>query len=212
MEKIRKIKMKKYYLILFALIGVLFIIEAIFYFNSFNNNIMHYNYFVPDWINGGHITYFTGVWIFAIGILILLPIGSLMLKKKNIRSISMAALNLLVNMLICIVIIMVIELFDSNWTFISFGRFQKYSNSEMGITICTQEFYPDFMSPTDYMGYGIIYVETDPNQLIKVEEYDLYYENQYDIKWGEESLRLTVSDSEQQNKQEIIIRYKELIE
>lgn len=212
MEKNCKAKIKKYYLILYCLVGVILIVESVFYSYSYYNKIMHYNYFVPNWITGEHVTYFAGVWVFAIGILILIPIGSVVFKKKSIRSFSLSAINLLINVLISIAIIITIEFFDSNWTFNSFGKLQKYSNSKVGITICTQEVYPDFASASDYMGYGCVYVETGFNQLKKVKEYALFLENKYDIRWEKESLDLIVSDSDNQNKQEITIRYKDLMD
>ncbi len=193
-------------------VGVLLVVESIFCFFSIKSETRHYNYFALNWLTGEHLTYFIGVWIFAIVILILIPIVSLLFKEKSTSSILLSLLNLFINVLVSIAIIITIEFTDSAWTFNSLGKLQKYSNTKIGITVCTQEVYPDFASASDYIGYGIIYIETGFDQLKPVKEYNLFPESHYDITWEKESFRMTVFDNENKKKQEISIRYKEFMD
>lgn len=156
MEKNGKIK-KIGCLGAYSFVLFLFAFDCLYFWVSQKRQVVHYNK-LTECFYGKHVTYLSGVYLWAYIFFILMPVVFFIFWKKKIRTVALFALLFVLHVAVGTSFVIWLESMDNDGTYDGFGDFYRYEQQEPGgnWVLCIQEVYVSGSNPEESKQHNII--------------------------------------------------------
>lgn len=189
MEKNGKIK-KIGCLGAYSFVLFLFAFDCLYFWVSQKRQVVHYNK-LTECFYGKHVTYLSGVYLWAYIFFILMPVVFFIFWKKKIRTVVLFALLFVLHVAVGTSFVIWLESMDNDGTYDGFGDFYRYEQQEPGgnWVLCIQEVYVSGSNPEESKQHNIIYVQTGYNTLEQVRKYK-FGPADYEVSWKNDRVQI----------------------
>lgn len=187
MEKNGKIK-KIGYLGAYSFDLFLFAFDCLYFWVSQKQQVFHYNK-LTECFYGKHVTFLSGVYLWAYIFFILMPVVFFIFWKKKLCTVVLFALLFVLHVAVGTSLVVWLESMDNDGTYDGFRDFYRYEQPDGNRVLCIQEVYVSGSNPEDSRDRKIIYVQTGYNTLKKVREYN-FGSTGYEVSWKSDRVQI----------------------
>lgn len=174
----------------YGIVLLLFVFDCVYFWISKKLQVFHYNK-LTEFLYGKHVTSFSGVYLWAFIFFIIIPIVFFIFREKNLRTVVLFALSLILHLVIGIICVCWLESMDNDGTYDDFGDLYCYEQPNGNLILCIQEVYASASNPEDSREHKIIYVQTGNNTLKKVREWKIGSRPvSYKVSWKNDRVRI----------------------
>ncbi len=159
-SKIKKIG----YLGAYSFVLFLFVFDCLYFWVSQKQQFVHYNK-LTECFYGKHVTYLSGVYLWAYIFFIMMPVVFFIFWKKKIRTVALCALLFVLHVAVGTSFVIWLESMDNDGTYDGFGELYRYEQPDGNRVLCIQEVYVSGSNPEESRQHKIIYVQTGYNTL-----------------------------------------------
>ena len=174
----------------YSFVLFLFAFDCLYFWVSQKRQVVHYNK-LTECFYGKHVTYLSGVYLWAYIFFILMPVVFFIFWKKKIRTVVLFALLFVLHVAVGTSFVIWLESMDNDGTYDGFGDFYRYEQQEPGgnWVLCIQEVYVSGSNPEESKQHNIIYVQTGYNTLKQVREYK-FGPADYEVSWKNDRVQI----------------------
>lgn len=183
-SKIKKIG----YLGAYSFVLFLFVFDCLYFWVSQKQQVVHYNK-LTECFYGKHVTYLSGVYLWAYIFFIMMPVVFFIFWKKKIRTVALCALLFVLHVAVGTSFVIWLESMDNDGTYDGFGELYRYEQPDGNWVLCIQEVYVSGSNPEESRQHKIIYVQTGYNTLKQVRKYK-FGSDGYEVSWKNDRVQI----------------------
>lgn len=199
------------YVCAYGFVLFLFVFDCLYFWVSQKLQVFHYNK-LTECFYSKHVTFFSGVYLWAYIFFILMPIVFFIFWKKKLRTVALFALLFVLHLAIGTSFVIWLESMDNDGTYDDFGDLYRYEyeQPDSNLVLCIQEVYVSGSNPEESKGHKIIYVQTGYNTLKKVRECKVgTIPGSYEVSWKYNRVQILWDEDKPDNSPYIDIYYDE---